>query len=87
MGLLLVLFASDSRILSTVPSGDRLDQLNLLGSSTIQSGGIYDPADVQIVDHLSTSEVDNPDDDGSLSPQLKQKQGQFAWQCQQNSFH
>merc|ERR1712166_1560147 len=33
--------------------------LNLLGSSTLQSGGIYDPADVQIVDRLGTSEADN----------------------------
>jgi len=31
------------------------DALNLLGASIIQSGGIYDPADVQIVDQLSGS--------------------------------
>jgi len=31
------------------------DALNLLGTSIIQSGGIYDPADVQIVDQLSGS--------------------------------
>ncbi|OEU21603.1 hypothetical protein FRACYDRAFT_235228 [Fragilariopsis cylindrus CCMP1102] len=40
---------------SIVPEDFTLDQLNLLGSSTIQSGGIYDPADVQIVDRLGTS--------------------------------
>jgi hypothetical protein len=46
---------------SIVPESARLNQLNFLGSSTIQSGGIYDPADVQIVDRLGTSEADNFD--------------------------
>ncbi|OEU19330.1 hypothetical protein FRACYDRAFT_235377 [Fragilariopsis cylindrus CCMP1102] len=42
---------------SIVP--EDLFDLNLLGSSTLQSGGIYDPADVQIVDRLGTSVADN----------------------------
>lgn len=62
---------------SIVPEEDRLDQLNLLGSSTIQSGGIYDPADVQIVDRLGTSAADNFDDTRN-----KQQRGQFAGQRQ-----
>ncbi|OEU12869.1 hypothetical protein FRACYDRAFT_244142 [Fragilariopsis cylindrus CCMP1102] len=62
---------------SIVPEEDRLDQLNLLGSSTIQSGGIYDPADVQIVDRLGTSAADNFDDIRN-----KQERGQFAGQRQ-----
>lgn len=45
--------------LVNVPTPGQLGELNLLGSSTIQSGGIYDPADVQIVDRLGTSEADN----------------------------
>ncbi|OEU05784.1 hypothetical protein FRACYDRAFT_258268 [Fragilariopsis cylindrus CCMP1102] len=63
---------------SIVPGGERLDELNLLGSSTIQSGGIYDPADVQIVDRLGTSAADNflSEDDEFL------KRGQFAGQRQ-----
>ncbi|OEU07258.1 hypothetical protein FRACYDRAFT_264973 [Fragilariopsis cylindrus CCMP1102] len=65
-----------------VPPQGRLDQLNLLGSSTIQSGGIYDPADVQIVDRLGTSGADNFDDDSFLSPSEKQNRGQFAGQRQ-----
>jgi hypothetical protein len=68
---------------SIVPDQFRLDQLNLLGSSTIQSGGIYDPADVQIVDRLGTSEADNFDDDvETLSKIFKQARGQFAGQRQ-----
>ena len=66
---------------SIVPEEDRLDQLNLLGSSTIQSGGIYDPADVQIVDRLGTSEADNFDDDSDFLSG-KQQRGQFAGQRQ-----
>ncbi|OEU11347.1 hypothetical protein FRACYDRAFT_245675 [Fragilariopsis cylindrus CCMP1102] len=58
--------------------GDLFD-LNLLGSSTIQSGGIYDPADVQIVDRLGTSEADNFD----VVEFINSKQrGQFAGQRQ-----
>ncbi|OEU06586.1 hypothetical protein FRACYDRAFT_254293 [Fragilariopsis cylindrus CCMP1102] len=66
---------------SIVPEEDRLDQLNLLGSSTIQSGGIYDPADVQIVDRLGTSAADNFDD-GEDFIRDKQQRGQFAGQRQ-----
>ncbi|OEU14343.1 hypothetical protein FRACYDRAFT_240880 [Fragilariopsis cylindrus CCMP1102] len=50
---------------SIVPEQFKLLDLNLLGSSTIQSGGIYDPADVQIVDRLGTSKAD-----GLLKPQF-----------------
>jgi hypothetical protein len=61
----------------------QLSELNLLGSSTIQSGGIYDPADVQIVDRLGTSEADNFDDDDFFISLFKnQKRGQFAGQRQ-----
>jgi hypothetical protein len=68
---------------SIVPELFRLGGLNLLGSSTIQSGGIYDPADVQIVDRLGgTSKADSFDDDGFLSPSAKQNRGQFAGQRQ-----
>ena len=66
---------------SIVPEEDRLDQLNLLGSSTVQSGGIYDPADVQIVDRLGTSAADNFDD-GEDFIRDKQQRGQFAGQRQ-----
>jgi hypothetical protein len=59
---------------STIPSPLQLGQLNLLGSSTIQSGGIYDPADVQIVDRLGTSEADNFDVGGSSA--TSQNRGQ-----------
>ena len=62
---------------SIVPEENRLGQLNLLGSSTIQSGGIYDPADVQIVDRLGTSAADNFDCTLFLD-----KRGQFAGQRQ-----
>ncbi|OEU11996.1 hypothetical protein FRACYDRAFT_245122 [Fragilariopsis cylindrus CCMP1102] len=55
--------------------------LNLLGSSTIQSGGIYDPADVQIVDRLGTSAADNFDD-GEDFIRDKEQRGQFAGQRQ-----
>ncbi|OEU09904.1 hypothetical protein FRACYDRAFT_248153 [Fragilariopsis cylindrus CCMP1102] len=54
--------------------------VNLLGSSTIQSGGIYDPADVQIVDRLGTSEADSFDD--PFSGINKPQRGQFAGQRQ-----
>ena len=60
---------------STVPAEFKLLDLNLLGSSTIQSGGIYDPADVQIVDRLGTSAADNFDD-------FLFGRGQFAGQRQ-----
>jgi hypothetical protein len=63
---------------SIVPGEFKLLDLNLLGSSTIQSGGIYDPADVQIVDRLGTSEADNFDD---ASP-VEDLRGQFAGQRQ-----
>ena len=66
---------------SVVPRSGQLQQLNLLGSSTIQSGGIYDPADVQIVDRLGTSEADNFDDDSDFLSG-KQQRGQFAGQRQ-----
>ena len=56
---------------------EELFDLNLLGSSTIQSGGIYDPADVQIVDRLGTSAADNFDCTLFLD-----KRGQFAGQRQ-----
>jgi hypothetical protein len=58
---------------STILGQGQFDQLNLLGSWTIQSGGIYDPADVQIVDRLGTSEADNFNF-GSL---LKKNPGSF----------
>ncbi|OEU06359.1 hypothetical protein FRACYDRAFT_254793 [Fragilariopsis cylindrus CCMP1102] len=58
---------------SIVPTPGQLGELNLLGSSTIQSGGIYDPADVQIIDRLGTSAADNF---------LTDKRGQFAGQRQ-----
>ena len=58
---------------SIVPAPGDLFDLNLLGSSTIQSGGIYDPADVQIIDRLGTSAADNF---------LTDKRGQFAGQRQ-----
>jgi hypothetical protein len=70
---------------SIVPEINRLDQLNLLGSSTIQSGGIYDPADVQIVDRLGTSAADNFDANPTFSRRLMGEQGtrgQFAGQRQ-----
>jgi len=35
-----------------------LEDVNLLGSSIFQSGGIYDPADVQISDRVGTSSAD-----------------------------
>merc|ERR1712166_861401 len=57
---------------SIVP--EDLFDLNLLGSSTLQSGGIYDPADVQIVDRLGTSRADNFFGDTA--------RGQFAGQRQ-----
>ncbi|OEU09717.1 hypothetical protein FRACYDRAFT_247973 [Fragilariopsis cylindrus CCMP1102] len=57
---------------SIVP--EDLFDLNLLGSSTLQSGGIYDPADVQIVDRLGTSKADNFFGDTA--------RGQFAGQRQ-----
>ncbi|OEU06004.1 hypothetical protein FRACYDRAFT_266563 [Fragilariopsis cylindrus CCMP1102] len=60
---------------SIVPRFRKLLDLNLLGSSTIQSGGIYDPADVQIVDRLGTSAADNFDD-------FLFGRGQFAGQRQ-----
>jgi len=66
---------------STVPAEFKLLDLNLLGSSTIQSGGIYDPADVQIVDRLGTSAADNFDDDDAFIRD-KQNRGQFAGQRQ-----
>ena len=53
---------------------------NLLGSSTIQSGGIYDPADVQIIDRLGTSAADNFDDTGPSEDEGPR--GQFAGQRQ-----
>ena len=75
---------------SIVP--EDLSELNLLGSSTLQSGGIYDPADVQIVDRLGTSAADNFDkfdDDQLLDPnddfftnEGKNNRGQFAGQRQ-----
>ena len=65
------------------PVEGRLDTLNLLGSSTVQSGGIYDPADVQIVDRLGTSGADNFDDGGIfISDSNKNNRGQFAGQRQ-----
>jgi hypothetical protein len=57
----------------------------LLGSSTVQSGGIYDPADVQIVDRLGTSEADNFADgiNGFFNFDSEDKiRGQFAGQRQ-----
>ena len=69
--------------LVNVPTPGQLGELNLLGSSTIQSGGIYDPADVQFVDRLGTSEADNFDDDDFFISLFKnQKRGQFAGQRQ-----
>ncbi|OEU11198.1 hypothetical protein FRACYDRAFT_246311 [Fragilariopsis cylindrus CCMP1102] len=65
---------------SIVPE-DLLD-LNLLGSSTIQSGGIYDPADVQIVDRLGTSAADNFDDTAPARIFQSELRGQFAGQRQ-----
>ena len=54
---------------SIVPAPGQLGELFLLGSSTIQSGGIYDPTDVEIVDRLGTSAADNfVDDTGPLFP-------------------
>ncbi|OEU09674.1 hypothetical protein FRACYDRAFT_247930 [Fragilariopsis cylindrus CCMP1102] len=64
---------------SIVP--EDLFDLNLLGSSTIQSGGIYDPADVQIVDRLGTSVADNFDGI-TQTTEKKQNRGQFAGQRQ-----
>ena len=76
------------RQVSKVPNFRELDQLNLLGSSTIQSGGIYDPADVQIVDRLGTSKADNFDDNFDiLSIECNQNQGQLAGQRQPVLFH
>jgi hypothetical protein len=51
-----------------------LSQLKLLGSSTIQAGGIYDPADVQIVDCVGTS--------GADFGRVESERIQFAGQCQ-----
>ncbi|OEU21548.1 Cu-oxidase_2-domain-containing protein [Fragilariopsis cylindrus CCMP1102] len=62
-----------------------LGELNLLGSSTVQSGGIYDPADVQIIDRLGTSEADNFADgiNGFFNFDSEDKiRGQFAGQRQ-----
>jgi hypothetical protein len=64
---------------SDVPAEFQLLDLNLLGSSTIQSGGIYDPADVQIIDRLGTSKADNFVDDTGTLDGLR---GQFAGQRQ-----
>jgi len=55
-------FASDATVSS----------LNLVGSSSFQSGGIYDPADVEIVDRLKGS-TDNVRD---ASPKFSQFAGQ-----------
>jgi len=41
-----------------VPLFNSFSSINLAGTSTFQSGGIYDPADVQIVDRLSGSSED-----------------------------
>ncbi|OEU09741.1 hypothetical protein FRACYDRAFT_247998 [Fragilariopsis cylindrus CCMP1102] len=66
---------------SIVP--EDLSELNLLGSSTLQSGGIYDPADVQIVDRLGTSAADNfLDDTSGADTSGTGPRGQFAGQRQ-----
>ncbi|OEU06146.1 hypothetical protein FRACYDRAFT_256170 [Fragilariopsis cylindrus CCMP1102] len=70
---------------SIVPEEERLKQLNFLGSSTIQSGGIYDPADIRIVDRLGTSAADNfdlDDTDSSSGDGGQQNRAQFAGQRQ-----
>jgi hypothetical protein len=57
----------------------------LLGPSTIQSAGgnIYDPADVQIVDPLGTSEPNNFDVSGPSRHLISQdNRDQFAGPCQ-----
>ncbi|OEU11388.1 hypothetical protein FRACYDRAFT_245859 [Fragilariopsis cylindrus CCMP1102] len=59
---------------------EELFDLNLLGSSTIQSGGIYDPADVQIVDRLGTSAADNFF--STVPSPLGKEKGQFSGQRQ-----
>jgi len=70
-----------------IPQQQSIDpeEFNLLGSSTIQSGGIYDPADVQIVDRLGTSAADNFADgiiqNTAFSPGSEIR-GQFAGQRQ-----
>jgi hypothetical protein len=53
-----------------------IGDLNLLGSSTIQSGGIYDPADVEIIDRLGTSAADNFDDTDGFGLVRSQFSGQ-----------
>jgi hypothetical protein len=63
---------------SIVP--EDLSELNLLGSSTLQSGGIYDPADVQIVDRLGTSAADNFF--STVPSPLGKEKGQFSGQRQ-----
>jgi hypothetical protein len=66
---------------SIVPQN--LSELNILGSSTLQSGGIYDPADVQIVDRLGTSAADNfLDDTSGADTSGTGPRGQFAGQRQ-----
>ncbi|OEU11828.1 hypothetical protein FRACYDRAFT_244947 [Fragilariopsis cylindrus CCMP1102] len=67
---------------SIVLERGELFDLNLLGSSTIQSGGIYDPADVQIIDRLGTSEADNFIIPRGRGAKLNEQRGQFAGQRQ-----
>jgi len=64
------------------------DALNLLGTSIIQSGGIYDPADVQIVDQLSGS---SGADELNRNPQIRfqfsgQRQPKFIPQADPGFF-
>jgi len=58
--------------------------IDLLGSSTFQSGGIYDPADVKVVDRIGTTQADNfeafasfDNSLGSSSPKIFEKGGIF----------
>jgi len=53
-------FAIPQQLSGPALDDDNLLDLNLLGSSTFQSGGIYDPADVQITDR--TAGTSNADD-------------------------